>query len=431
MPRIRPAILLAAAMALALCAASGRAGADPGDELTVTVLTFGPGDDPFDKFGHDAIWIHDASDEEDYVYNYGTFSFGSKSTILKFFVGRFTYWLSRGHLSSTMRSYGRENRTIDAQELALSAAQKKALFDRLEENRKPENKYYKYDYYRDNCSTRVRDILDELTGGRVRAVSGGPASMTYRAHTLRLTADYLPEYLILDLVMGDLIDRPITEWDEAFLPGKLQETLRKVTIPGPGGEVPLVRSERRMLEARREPPPAAPPSRTGWMALVGALAGGALAALGRAAPRRPAARVGFGGALALFGLVVGFFGWFFLAAWALTDHEVGYRNQNLFLCAPWAIALAGMGIGVARGRLASIRRARALVLAGLAAALLGALVKLQPWLVQDNARMLALLLPVWTGAAIGAAGLTRPRGEPAARAADDAGTRSGSPRGAA
>jgi len=84
------------------------------DSLSVYVLTFGPGDHPFFKFGHDAIWIHDVEEGTDKVYNFGTFAF-SPRVIVDFLHGRMTYWLSVSGLMATLASYQHENRTIDVQ----------------------------------------------------------------------------------------------------------------------------------------------------------------------------------------------------------------------------------------------------------------------------------------------------------------------------
>src|SRR5262249_45054204 len=145
----------------------------------------------------------------------------------------------------TIYVYNRENRSVEAQELNLTASQKKALRDALEENAKEENKYYKYDYYRDNCATRVRDAIDNVLGGRFKAASQSPASMTWRAHTLRLTADDKLLSLALAVVMSNVIDRPLNQWQEMFLPAYVQAGLRRVNVPGPdGSEIPLVKAER-------------------------------------------------------------------------------------------------------------------------------------------------------------------------------------------
>src|ERR1022692_4278183 len=103
------------------------------DDLSVAVMTFGPGDHPFFRFGHDAIWIHDRETGVDRVYNFGTFTFDSPRLILDFLHGRMTYWLSVSSLAATLEIYQRENRSIVLQELALDPDAKRALRARLDE----------------------------------------------------------------------------------------------------------------------------------------------------------------------------------------------------------------------------------------------------------------------------------------------------------
>ncbi|NUO52975.1 MAG: DUF4105 domain-containing protein [Polyangiaceae bacterium] len=376
------------------------------DHLRVSVLTFSPGDHPFYKFGHNAILIYDDSKrgKRDYakVYNYGTFSFGDPALIPKFFLGRFQYWLSAQTLQGTIAGYKRENRAIIEQELALDAQTKLELQRMLEENLLPENRYYKYDYYRDNCATRVRDMIDKAIGGRIKAVSSGPARLSYREHTLRLTESLPGEYVILNLVMGDLIDKPITEWDEGFIPMELQKTLRKVTVPGADGkEISLVKNEKTILASHQTPPPENPPVWWPYALITGLIMGSGLAGLGRAAAKSGVARVGFGVVLSIFGLIAGFFGWFFLAAWAFTDHAVGYGNENVMLCVPWAIVLTGTGINVARGKAKSIHRAFAFVRAAAIAAVVALALKALPWFDQSNMFFILFFLPLWAGAFVG------------------------------
>jgi hypothetical protein len=372
----------------------------PGAALSVYVITFGPGDHPFFKFGHNAIWIHDELRRTDGVYNFGTFAFGSPDLIPKFFLGRFSYWLSKSNsIFGTTHSYARENRTMDVQLLNLTPEQKVDLRDRLEANLLPANRYYRYDYYRDNCSTRVRDVIDIVLGGQLSDQWKTPGRLTYRQHTLRLTADFVGEYAFLDLMMGDLIDKPATRWEETFIPMELRDELRETTIAGPNGPEPLVVREEVFLTADRVPELADPPPWMPYYLVVGLLSGGLLAALGRIAWKQKAARVVLGVLLALLGFFFGFLGTFMLVAWAFTDHEVGYRNENVLLCAPWLLALLVYGIGVALGRARSVDRGFKLVAAAAAATGLALVLKVLPWFDQDNWRSLALFLPLWAGAA--------------------------------
>jgi hypothetical protein len=405
MPRRR---VLAALVGAVLCAGGGVArGApappvqDPRDPLAIYVLTFGPGDHPFFKFGHDAIWIHDAAAGTDRVYNFGTFAF-SPRVIVDFLHGRMTYWLSVSTLPVTLASYAQENRTIDLQALTLDPAAERDLQRRLQVNARPENRAYLYDYFLDNCSTRVRDAIDGAVGGALRASARAPARLTLRGQALRMTADYWPLYVALDIVLGPDTDRPIDRWAEMFIPQELARGLAAVTVETPAGARPLVKEARTIFAARRPPPLETPPARGRAFFLAGCALGLVLFLLGRAAGRRrpgaTAARALLGLLLSLWGLVAGFIGCFLVYVWAFTDHVVAHHNQNILLFAPWTIALAPLGIGVALGRPRASRTAGALLTTALAAALAACFLKLGFVRHQENVRLLAFALPVWLGA---------------------------------
>ena len=137
------------------------------------------------------------------------------------------------------------------------------------------------------------------------------------------------------------------------------------------------------------------------MLAVGTVIGGALAALGRAGTKVAAARVALGSILAFGGFVLGFLGCLFVMFWTLTDHQVAYRNENILQCAPWVIALAGVGVGLARGKAPAMEKAWKLTRAAAAASILGLVCKVLPFFDQNNSEIIALMLPVWVGAAAG------------------------------
>lgn len=383
------------------------------DPLTVEVLTMGPGDHPFTRFGHNALRIHDRRTGTDAVYNFGTFAFGSPRLIIDFLQRRLKYWLSRSTMATTTYVYQRENRTIESQELVLSATQKRELWRRLEENARPENREYNYDYFADNCSTRVRDALDGILGGRLRASAVGQGSMSLRNHALRMAADDIPLYAALMIVLGPRADRPIDEWAEAFLPEMLQRSLRGAHVGGEAASAErLVRAERVVFEAQRPPPRRAAPSRLPAFLGIGVLAGLVLAALGRASVRRRPLRFLFGLLVALIGLGAGFIGCFLVGAWAFTPHAVVYRNENVLLFAPFAIALTVFGMGTAFGRIPAARKTYVLALCSLGLAIAASALKLFPWSQQENGALILLMLPTWLGMTVGAraiAGIVSPR----------------------
>lgn len=350
----------------------------------VAVLTFGPGDHAFSKFGHDAILIDDG--QRELVYNFGTFRFDSPWLIADFLKGRLQYWLSVGTLDGTIAAYRAQNRSILLQELRMPAARRHALSRALAENALPQNRYYAYDYFRDNCATRVRDALDRAAGGAIRAASNGPGRLTYRQHALRLVADDWPLYVGLHLGLGAPSDRPTLRWDEAFLPEELAAILRTT---------PLVSAEQILFAADRPPPRHTPPNRVPVALGIGVLLG-ATAVMAASRSRRV-----LGVLLALWGTLLGLLGCALSFLWLATDHVAAHRNENLALLPPWALGLAVAGVALARGKAWADKTARILTAVALSGAVLLLPCKLLPWFGQDNAFFIALLLPLWAGLTLG------------------------------
>jgi hypothetical protein len=410
--------------ALLLAAAPSTARAAEGDDLEIMVLTMGPGDHPFFKFGHNAIWVQ-PRDRPGRVYNWGTFDFDSPTLILDFLKGRLTYWLSVSSVEESLYPYQATNRSLEVQELDLTPAQKAAMARRLEDNARPENRAYLYDYFWDNCSTRVRDAVDVAVGGQVKAQAGArPAGMTYRHQALRLTADLLWEYVGLHLGLGRPTDRLPTRWEESFIPMAFRDELRQIKIRDERGERPLVKRERVLFAAPTRPPAlAAAPARAPWFALAGVALGGGLFALGHAArrtrpeqaaprasrdaARRRAARIALGTGGALLGLLFGFLGLALAFLWTFTNHKAAHANANLWQTPPFVLALLAFPVGVARARPWALRGALALALGAAVASAIGVLAKLFPGVSQDNTSFIVFFLPLWAGLA---AGLWRARG---------------------
>jgi hypothetical protein len=372
------------------------------DTLSIYVVTFGPGDHPFFAFGHDAILVRDRAAGTDLVYNFGTFRFHA-GLIGEFLKGRLTYWLSVSSFDAVRADYQSENRTILLQELALAPEVKRALRARLNDNARPEKREYKYDYFLDNCSTRVRDAIDLSTDGALRATARAPGRLTLREQALRMTAPHWWLHLALDLVLSGSTDRPIDRWGEMYIPEELAKGLHAVTLPGEAGAPPrpLVASEQLLFAAPTRPPPLIdPPARFVTFLLVGLAIGLVFLGLGWST-RRPVVRVAFGLSVATWGLAVGFIGCFLLYAWFFTDHVVAHRNENIFLCAPWAVSLLVLGVGVAFGSRRAHVAALRVSVSALLFALLGWGLKAHPAFHQHNAALIALFLPPWAGMAAG------------------------------
>jgi hypothetical protein len=374
---------------LALIAAGDApAVADADDTLAVRVVTFGPGDDIAEWFGHAAIVVEDKATKTQHLYNFGEYSF-DETVVRRYAMGRLLFSVGQRNVEKTLQLYAAHDRDVRVQELDLSPAQKLVVKQRLEENVRPENRNYLYDHYQDNCTTRIRDLLDDVLGGQLHA-QAAPTTKTYRTLTRRQTAVSPVMAFVIDFILNDSTDAPMTTWEEAFLPEEFERQLHDATIIDGGERRPLVKAASVWWKATRPPPPP-PPS-----VFAHVVAGVALAAAVFAVRRRRAA---FAFAVTFTGFVVGVFGsvLFFMAFF--TDHHVAFGNENLLVANPLALLLMPAGVLVLRGRRRMLQGVTAAlaVLAGIAL-----LAKLLPGQDQDNARILAVAVPLLVSLAFSA-----------------------------
>jgi hypothetical protein len=396
MKRLLFLLFLLLLLPLPLAAQNGPTAAFP-NELTVYLLTMGQGDEVWEKFGHDAIWIHDPVHGTEQVYNYGVFDFRSPGYWGRFVKGKWIYQIAAEDIYQTMYAYRYFNRTLVAQELNLTQGQKEQLQSFLEWNLRPENREYRYDYFRDNCSTRIRDAIDRVLGGQLKAANERvPTTTTFRWHSDRLIADDGVIYTALNAGLGPRADRLISAWEEMFLPEKVAARVREARVVTPGaGYRPLVRSERVLYQASgRAPEREAPPRWIPTYLLIGVLFGGVVALLGLAARRNGLGRFGFSALTSLWSLLMGTGGILLLALWALTDHQIAHRNVNLFHFDPLAMGLVLLAPAAAYGARWAKRPALWLALAIAGLSVLGLLLKVVPGFQQVNGEIIALTLPV-------------------------------------
>jgi hypothetical protein len=401
--------LLATCLLGLLVAAPARAASHPpwgtgesrGEDLSIWLVTFSPGDDVPSWWGHGSLVVEDRRLEQQRLYNYGMFSF-DEAMLARFAMGRLEFWVGDSSVGGTFRFYKAEGRDVRVQELNLSPEQRVRMARLLADNVLPENRNYLYHHYNDNCVTRLRDMIDQGTGGKLREYDRAPARMTLREHTRRYTSVSAPMSVLLDFMMNDEIDRPITRWEEAFLPDELELQVAALRIPGPDGQpVPLVAKQWNYYESSRARPPSAPPNYGPWVLALGVALGGA--ALGfaewerRGGGRLP--RVLLGLENAVLGLVLGIPGTALLIMWLVTDHTVVYRNENLFLANPLTLLALPYGVRLMFGSQKVRTRLRwvwALLAAGGA---LGVALKVLPPFDQNNWRLIALILPISVGMA--------------------------------
>lgn len=398
-------------MAQPLAAPPAAGASTPGSELTIFHVVFGPGDMIWEKFEHNALWVHDPVQGTDHVYNYGAFDFDQPGYWGRFVRGDWLYWLAVSDISNTIYAYQFVyDRSIVAQELNLTPAQRARLRDFLEWNAHPENREYYYDYYYDNCSTRIRDAIDYALDGRLRAATEDSLTGTsFRWHSDRLVADDPAVLTGLLVGLGGRADREINAWEEMFLPGKVQEQLRRLEVPDEQGRrVPLVAEERVIHEAAsREPVRSEPPRWGVWYLLAGAVLGAAFVGLARRAPGSRAARYAFAGLTGLWAAFVGTAGLLLAFLWAFTNHTIAHANENLLQFNPLMLTLVVLVPALAFGARWAARPALVLVGVVLALSVLGLLLSMLPGFDQANLPLIALALPAHLGLARAALTLSR------------------------
>jgi hypothetical protein len=370
--------------------------AEPGSNLTVYLLTFGWGDVSWERFGHNAIWIKDRTRGTDMTYNWGMFDFNQPRFVWRFVTGDTRYWTEAFDLNTMLEAYKRENRSVLAQELNLTPAQRLSLQQFVQWNALPENKFYRYDYYRDNCSTRVRDAIDHALGGQLQtATTTRMTSTTYRWHTQRLMSGDLPLYTGITIALGHPTDKPISIWQEMFLPVRMANDLRSVKIADSlGTQIPLVRSEMALFTAGRPPEPADAPFYFPLFIGVGIVVAAALIVLVRSAESGSSVAMFIATALAtLWSLIAGVAGLALVFAWLFTKHYFMSRNTNLLHLDPLSIAmvvLIPLSIYGRRGV------SRAIKLGGFIAmlSLFGFVAQGIPFLNQKSGEIIGLALPI-------------------------------------
>lgn len=381
-----------------------------GQALRIFVLTFGPGDEAWEKFGHNAVQVIDPNAPPGYQnlsYNWGTFSFDDKWAFYRRFIqGRLLYQMTSEPGGYTLYRYLGEHRAIWRQELNLTPAQKFAFQKVLQDSDTDAHRTYLYDYYKNNCTTKPRDVIDQLIGGRLKKQMQGPSGATYRWHTDRLDAQMPWLYVALRGVLGHPVDRPIDRWEQMFLPRQLRDGLASATVVIDGIEQPLVLKEQRVA-GDRPPEPSAPPRWGLWFLLAGVALGLIYAGAGFRARRHWSLAIGFCLITFPWLLLMGIGGTIMVWGWVATDHESCRPNENVLHVSMLALPLLALMPLLSFGRRRGAKLAVRLTYLMAALSLCGALLKALPSFYQANWNIIALCLPVNLGLALAAYAMSR------------------------
>jgi uncharacterized protein DUF4105 len=309
----------------------GNAQFDSTSHLRISLLTCGPGDNEiWEAFGHTALRVIDSAEHTDLVFNYGTFDFGPDFE-MQFMRGKLNYCLSVETFGGFMQEYITLKRKVEEQELLLDWKQKEHVYTFLQLNAEPEHRYYKYDFFFDNCATRIRDIFPrpEVFGKDFKYGQAIPAdkSISFRdIINLYFSRDHWTR-LGVNILLGSKIDKPMTNSDIMFLPDYLRDGIGGATVNGRKiATVPVT-----ILPGNPLPAPG-----VNWaLVLTCSLALLTIAGLSFK-PLRILGKI----MSALLLSATGLLGVLILVMWFATDHQGCSNNYNILWCLPLNLVIA-------------------------------------------------------------------------------------------
>ncbi len=239
------------------------------DSAFASVLTCGAGDEFYTSFGHTAIRVCDTARGLDMVYNYGTFDFDTPHFYWTFARGKLNYCLSRSSFEDFMLEYRYEGRAVWEQRLRLSEQEVNNLYLMLETNYLPEYRYYMYDFFRDNCATRVRDMVrDCLCHDRLSPECRRDTNLSYRNILYQSTEGTLLWWrLAIDMALGVRCDQRCSNYEYMFSPLKMMEQFDTLTRVG-SGEPVAEQAVTLLQETRQQPSRSLSPTLVFWVLFV-------------------------------------------------------------------------------------------------------------------------------------------------------------------
>ena len=227
------------------------------DRVRISLLTCAPGSEIYALFGHSAIRYENPDQQEDWVFNYGMFSFKDPNFVMRFVKGETDYQLGVIPFAYFEAEYAMRGSSVYQQVLNLTNDEKELLVNLLKENYLPANRVYRYNYFYDNCTTRARDKIEESIQGKV-IYPKNEKEVSFR--------DILHEFMVdshwsefgIDLCLGSEADQPIDERKQMFAPFYMLGAARGAMIHRGDTVVPLVLEEVKIVDAVLEDEPAFP-----------------------------------------------------------------------------------------------------------------------------------------------------------------------------
>lgn len=215
----------------------------------ISIITIGPGAELYDKFGHSAFRIKDSLTGVDVAFNYGVYDFNTPNFYTKFAQGKLLYELGVSYFQPFFESYVEQNRWLKEQVLNLTQAEKQAVADFLWNNALPENKKYKYDFFFDNCATKIRDVVQEVLGENLEYNHEYiQESLTFRDLIQKNLKANTWGSLGIDVALGAVIDQKAKPIEYQFLPEYVYKASEHAVIYRSGNTVPLVKTTKELYK---------------------------------------------------------------------------------------------------------------------------------------------------------------------------------------
>jgi len=396
---MRTGLLLILVFSLNCAYAQDDAEREPEDGLLFKIVIFGPSDKIFIWWGHAAFIVENTRWNYSRVFDWGIFAYPSDSFLKDFISEKVRYKCTVSPVD--MEPYVNEDRDIFIYELNLDSKAKKTILDYAEYNVVTENCYYDYHEFRENCATRIRDIIDMGTGGRLKAAFDGvPGRFSIRQHIRRYTwFRPFPDWF-LNFLVGQNLDEKVTVWDEMFLPVEIARNIADFTYTdNSGAERRLVSSAQIYNTSKKRHPILNEPLTTWPFALAAGLIAAALfffiKKTGKEHPRP--ARILLGLIQSLLGLFLGSSGCVLVFCMFFMNNDYFQQNINILFVNPLLLVIAPLGVLSALNKPFRINPEKCLRVMWtyvFIACGISVLLRALPFFFQQNQSVLGIILPI-------------------------------------
>ncbi len=325
---------------------------DP-EHVRVSLLTVDIGPELPQSYGHTMLRVENQKTGEEYILNWGMYDFSEPYLFVpRFLKGLLRYFVSESTFDSTIRYYHEyEKRSVYQDSLVLTTQQKDRLLRNISKRLEPENVYYWYEFFYNNCSTIPRDILNDALGGKIEErFTNVPATMDLRAYVRRDLNGWSIIPFFLDMMLNSDVDLKLNAWGEMFHPLMLQHYLSQLPqFDDVGNEIPhshLLQDHHTVVEGGVYPKS----SLNFFMCFFAVCLIVLLSIVLLFWKKHVYARPLWGSFYIAWGLFSGFMGCVFLVGWFVTDHHMLQHNANLFVLWPFDFAFVYYGICILKNK---------------------------------------------------------------------------------